>query len=232
MGIGKRGVPTFLAAIVSVFLFSISWSLTSVYKASAHTVGTFYGKSWSSDPNYYIGFLAPGFSTASGLASINSAPSKYNSLANSTLDFNPAGTDGTVAWMGDVCATLQNEFSGVWVISYDFGNAGVPGLTSDCNTGTSNFNKMVVGINQNSGLIWYTGSGDSPSTDVDLRSVVTHEFGHATGFGLYSASVHFDGAAAICSGATKQTMCPSTVFGEDVMRSLETHDKHTVEGKY
>lgn len=56
---------------------------------------------------------------------------------------------------------------------------------------------------------------------------MTHELGHATGWGYGSKPNHFT-ASSICPGTTAdQTMCAGTAKGETFKRSLETHDKQT-----
>ncbi len=73
---------------------------------------------------------------------------------------------------------------------------------------------------------WYTGTGSPRSGQYDLQSIGTHEFGHATGFGMGSAPDHLPGGASICANKWGQhTMCPKHYAGTNRQRTLETHDK-------
>ena len=75
---------------------------------------------------------------------------------------------------------------------------------------------------------WYTGTGEPEDDELDLLSVLTHEFGHAAGFSGPFASGHFDPDDALCApGSNQQTMCPKIPPGTTHMRSLEAHDIHT-----
>ena len=77
------------------------------------------------------------------------------------------------------------------------------------------------------GPSWYTGVSTSvPSGKSDARSVAIHEFGHAAGF-----KGHFEGTS-LCSGSIRQTMCPTLPSGTSYMRTLESHDKHTIVSAY
>jgi hypothetical protein len=84
---------------------------------------------------------------------------------------------------------------------------------------------------------WYTGSGDAPAGQQHLRGVMTHEFGHATGFGSGSNGTgpgHFpesDNNACPSLASDRATMCVE--WGgiyqsvQHYMASLEPHDTHT-----
>lgn len=75
---------------------------------------------------------------------------------------------------------------------------------------------------------WYTGSGEPDDDELDVLSVLTHEFGHAAGFSGPFASGHFDPDSDVCaSGPGQHTMCPKIAPGTTHMRSLEAHDIHT-----
>lgn len=75
---------------------------------------------------------------------------------------------------------------------------------------------------------WYTGSGEPDDDELDVLSVLTHEFGHAAGFSGPFANGHYDPGDAVCaSGPAQHTMCPKIPPGTTHMRSLEAHDIHT-----
>jgi hypothetical protein len=79
---------------------------------------------------------------------------------------------------------------------------------------------------------WYKGtSATIPSNRYDLRSVATHEFGHAGGF-----TPHWDsaGPTPLCPGAgsAQHTMCATLQLGSVAWRSLAEHDRHTFASAY
>lgn len=89
---------------------------------------------------------------------------------------------------------------------------------------------------------WYTGTGDASSgflgsgvgAEYDLWSVMSHEFGHATGYQSGGdGQGHFREEWDVCSDdSNRHTMCPSTAYGTEMMRSSEPHDVHTARNAY
>lgn len=78
---------------------------------------------------------------------------------------------------------------------------------------------------------WYAGV-DSPGNSWDLRSIATHEAGHATGF--YG---HFANDSAKCPvprTAATATMCPGTpgIRGTTWLRTLESADTGAINAAY
>jgi len=98
-----------------------------------------------------------------------------------------------------------------------------------------------ITIDSDHGSDWYTGDGATPPNKFDLRSTVTHEFGHAAGFGG-----HWDGDEPMTSqsdwevlcddGADNDppthTMCAFATLGHSRKRTTEIHDEHTFAGLY
>jgi hypothetical protein len=78
---------------------------------------------------------------------------------------------------------------------------------------------------------WYSGTGDVPGDKIDTKGAAAHEFGHATGFAGPYSNGHFNPNGSECEDA-KQTMCPSMNYGQEFMRSLEEHDRHTFGNAY
>lgn len=75
---------------------------------------------------------------------------------------------------------------------------------------------------------WYTGSGTPGGSQIDLRSAMAHEFGHAAG--LY----HADSGACVggAGAATAATMCNGQVPGSINKRTLESDDANGLNALY
>lgn len=109
--------------------------------------------------------------------------------------------------------------------------AGTGGVTRGCyNTSTGKRTKVTIVINSSSAMAWYNLNGDTPSTQNDMWSVMSHEFGHAVGAGHLT-----EGEAGVCpayENSVRNTMCPKVFKGYEVMRGLGTHDIHTFQAAY
>lgn len=84
-------------------------------------------------------------------------------------------------------------------------------------------------------LVWWTsfvappeeiGPSGNIICNVDLKSVLVHELGHAMGF-----SGHF-GFSTDCPASNPQTMCDSLAVNSSVARTTETHDNHVQDAGY
>lgn len=74
---------------------------------------------------------------------------------------------------------------------------------------------------------WNLTGGDPGDNEYDLRSVATHEAGHAGGFG------HFYGSFLCPGDNTDHTMCGTGLSkGTKYKRSLEEHDRDTFANAY
>jgi matrixin len=72
---------------------------------------------------------------------------------------------------------------------------------------------------------WYTGSGTPGGSQIDLRSVATHEFGHITGIDHSQSSN--------CPGSSSDpTMCPFYTLGSSFFRTLENDDRSALAANY
>lgn len=72
---------------------------------------------------------------------------------------------------------------------------------------------------------WYTGPGTPGGSQIDLRSVAAHEFGHITGIDHSQSSN--------CPGSSSDpTMCPYYTLGSSNFRTLETDDRNALAANY
>ena len=105
------------------------------------------------------------------------------------------------------------------------------------------FELWSVNVQVDSAENWYTSYLKPTATQVDLWSVLTHEWGHMGGsiVGQDGDGLgHFDEADnTICGGkssGTRQTMCPLTLWGDTQQRDLQGspyyHDTHTFNAAY
>ena len=72
---------------------------------------------------------------------------------------------------------------------------------------------------------WYAGTGVPGSTQHDLQSALTHEFGHGVGIG-HTSGIY-------CPGNTNNaTMCPALPKGTYYARTLEGDDRNAINTLY
>lgn len=187
---------------------------------SAHTASNYFttGK-WSADPNYYIGSL-PGDSAGSTTA-IDKGDEPWDINTGTWLDFHKGGTDSGVQYLTG-CTTGYGTRP-VWITGVS-----ISGLANEytCYSG-STITRSVITIDSTRSN-WYQGTSTSvPSGDVDLISVMVHEFGHAGGF-----VGHWDGVGEDCTGSDRETMCLGTPTGTSYKRSIQLHENHTFDSAY
>lgn len=141
-------------------------------------------------------------------------PAQKNTVHYRNID----GRDGTLAYVLPCTYTSNNEMSSA---------------------------TMVIDSSED----WYIGTGDAPDgtqvggacingpCQVDSLSVVTHEWGHASGhLGGPNGDGHYsptDSTGACNDDSWKHTMCPSYgPKGDERQRTLEAHDIHTFADAY
>lgn len=161
-------------------------------------------------------------------------------------------------WRDDIRAGMENfsdkaggqaprfDYGGIETSSYDMNhpcvdgstvfsvqNLGVVGLTTWC-VNVSGGQERIVGfdIALNRSEDWYADSGNPPATKYDIRSITTHEAGHAAS--MYG---HFDDGTSTCpiprTSATA-TMCPgnAAIRGTIWLRTLENADRNRIDDAY
>lgn len=133
------------------------------------------------------------------------------------------------------CINIANEDSTVKRWDFGDGAGGTLATTDVCHLGSSD-EKFEMGLD--TATNWYHTTGDDGvNGTTSAMGVLTHEFGHASGFGIsFGGPAHF---ASPCDWvndpANAQTMCAS--LGGDADRSwrwntLEAHDLHEFQSAY
>lgn len=215
----KRPLST--PAIVALAVFLIA----STSAAGAHTSSTYYfgSREWfpSRNVNYYFHTSLP--NTSDWRNSIRAGDGVWDALGGTT---EPDFFSQTVSSSGYSCA--GGAGSGRSAVHYGAidGATGILGVTTWC-IPSGEYYLDAFRILYDSAEVWYSGSGDAPPDQRDVRSVSAHEFGHATGF--YG---HFTASDLCGDVGTDQTMCGYYTPGTERFRTLETHDVHTFEGAY
>lgn len=202
---------------LSVMTFVIGLFLGITVGGGAHTASTFYPSKWTADQTWRIGYRHFYLASETARISITTGDDEWNALTLGWLEFSYAGESPSVTWTGSACSYTTN-----YVIAAS--TPGYAGLTYNCGSG-GNLTRTVVLLSNGSN--WYVGSGTPSSNLYDLRSVVTHEFGHAMAF-----SGHFGSSDTACSQSPIHTMCSGISPGTTYKRTLETHDEHTFTSAY
>lgn len=191
--------------------------------ASAHSSDDFYSATWDSDPDYHRGEISAPLNTGAAKNAMRAGATYWSSVSGSWLDFNWTGEeDPDVDFTWNACTTAPD--GGLWLttthMDYYIAYASICRESGTITSAAIAFDHTARN--------WYTGvSTNVPSSALDLRSVSSHEFGHATGF-----FPHFDPNDVDCSSADRETMCESLPAGVSYFRTLEEHDKHTVADAY
>lgn len=105
-----------------------------------------------------------------------------------------------------------------------FGQGNVLALAQNCGSNANGITSFQIAFDAAEN---WNNEGSPSSNQFDFKSVAVHESMHATGF-----SRHFPNDSAQCSGGGDHTMCPVVTAGTTGWRSLELHDRHTLQNVY
>ena len=204
----------------------------------------FYRYHWISDQTVAWRFTT-GFPAGTWRARALNAVDAWNALGQ-PLQWHQVTTDLTNFPYGDCGVTWYQENALHYGVIDGPGNK--VAVTAPCfqaappGSGFA-YELRSVNVQVDSAENWYTSYQTPGTAQVDLWSVLTHEWGHMSGsiFGTEGDGLgHFDEANnTFCGGkssGTRQTMCPMVLFGDTEQRDLQGspyyHDTHTFNATY
>lgn len=189
--------------------------------ASSHPSPDFYDAKWRFDvsPTWHFTNEVPSGNLRDR---VEDGSQEWNMLPPS-MHFNKGSEVGNYAW--NSCGPNGDGTNGVHWGAMD-GKNGAWGITHMCVYDGNPDRMYSFQIRFDQAEDWYNDTGNPPSDKLDSKGASAHEFGHGTGF-----SGHFAAGGAACD-QPKSTMCPFMEYGQDFMRTLEEHDKHTFGNAY
>lgn len=217
----KRTLVLVSAALLALQLFGAQG-------ARGHSPTMYVGLWFSSPVNFYWSGNPNWWHTIPDIAARMVEGVNTWNLAPATLHM---GTPGDWAGLSEDCDLNSPGQNGLFWTNLG-GAGGDLGLTDICvYPGTNQIRTVNVAIDGTEPN-WHTGSGNPPADRWDLRSITTHEFGHATGFHGHWPDWGFPGLCP--QSSTTQTMCTniSWYLGHTYFRTLGSHDSHTFDNRY
>lgn len=234
-----RSLDIRFAILGFVFAAVLGLAFVNAQPADAHPYQNYYpeGK-WQVNPNVKAGDLQPWLDGSSSHRSktqsdIDFARSQWNSVG-AGLTFNSFnGFDSNII---SLTACTTGHWGHVNIVTVSTSSLG-GSLARTGTCGGQNSSTLVtrarmrISERTSPGSTWKKGGGSVSNTQWDLRSLITHELGHATGFGQHSKPDHFSATTWPCtnSTATRPTMCVGLPEGTVWKRDIEGHDTHTFE---
>lgn len=209
--------------------------VVSVSSAGHHNRYPTYWPGTGTDISYYIDADMPA-SWQANVEPQGSGPSlataPWNAVGSGTPNFLFLDY-GQVPSVDNPCA-VPGE-GGIGQEQLDRFGTDTVGIESDCLfTGgdTDRIAAFVISIDSGAGGSSWNESGVPTANEIDMLSVMVHEFGHATGWG--GGSDHFaDNSSTHCSeDATRRTMCKSVIEGSIWARDLQQTDINTASAAY
>lgn len=230
-GVVMKRVVGALPLVVAALVAS-SWATP----AGAHSVANYYPRKWAAVGQLY--FFTTSVPDGEWRTRIRGGVAAWNNQGQ-PMRFGEAPPRAN--FDGMVCPPTAGT-NGVHRKAID-GQNGILAVATVCSTSQGIYSANITFDQEED---WYTGSGTPAAgtqiggacligpCEVDLWSVASHEWGHATGFAGPFQNGHFDpGDEALCSeGAQKETMCPTMRKGDTNPRTLHTHDRHTCHAAY
>ncbi len=218
---------TFISAVVSVLCV-----LLLAQAAGGHTEDFYDGNEWADlSVEYYRASDGASWNNT-WVNNLNDADATWGDISSS---------DGFLFVQQSVlrdqtsCINLLNEDSTVKRYDFGDGTGGLLGFTDVCHLGSSD-EKFEMQLD--TATNWYHTTGnDGVNGTVSALGVLTHELGHATGFGIsFTGSAHFSSPCDwVNNPQTAQTMCPDGGGDSDRLwrwTSLETHDLHEFQSAF
>lgn len=214
--------PSVRSALLVVFGAVLGLLLATGALARGHDPDKFYEKGWAgASPIITVGDLQAsldGSNRADSLAAVASARNQWNSVLGAGFDFGAVVDDGSRSIAGSGCSMINNN---------------------EVLIGSYNIDKLAKHIRCATGAViwggriridfrtWDNDGIPIASNAFDFRGVVTHELGHATGWGS-GWKVHITGSSYCDTGGTwGETMCKWLDEGQSHWGDLDSHDKHT-----
>jgi len=215
---------------VLILLAALAFVSAAVFPAGAHTAigsGGYYNRRWKVDLHLPWRF-ASNYPTSPGgwRNNVQNAVEQWNSQ-NQPLYWTLYGDVADFTWTACPSTFERNVIH--------FQNADKPGYVKTCVW--ANDTNRIWSTNMNidsSGTTWYIGTSTPGSTELDLWSVATHEWGHMSGSVTGGDGLgHFPESSSVCpSDSTRQSMCPTIYAGTIWMFDTASHDEHTFQAAY
>jgi hypothetical protein len=212
-------------------LIVMAFLVMTMTPATAHSAAYYYYGTW----NAGTGLLPITVPWQSGNITFNptwiqQGPQQWNNLGQS-MQFRYDG-ERNVNSTGSSCPTAPLDN---WVFQRVLdGVAGTLAITWTCWRTTPLGARQLHSftIEYDGSESWYSGNGDAPPTYVDVWSVASHEFGHATGWVPYHLDENGTNPELCLDDSTEHTMCSFYTPGTERMRTLEAHDVDTFSTAY
>lgn len=98
--------------------------------------------------------------------------------------------------------------------------------------GTTTIRRVSLVLDTDENWFWTSGTSTPVANAYDVQAVLTHELGHAMGWGI----THLGQTnSSLCSSSGSNhvhTMCGGGILGSYEKRTLQDHDKHTYDEAY
>lgn len=231
----RRWFPM-LVIVTAISTFLSSWAITDAATVDAHDANNsafFSSSRWADDTVVYsMGDLDSPLHVVSARNSMHYGPVPWENILFSSVEYDYTGVyDQTKLYPGSngACMVPSNA---IWLYTTNIQNTAVA-RTRRCTSGGNIVRGHMVFDDKPPtappAAVWQwhiTNSWTVPAGFHDLRGIAVHEFGHAAGHADWPSGT------VDCSGSDRHTMCPAGSRGRSWFRTLEDHDRHTMELAY